>query len=88
VVVRFQGQSSLVVDQIGFTCAPLTVSRSGTSYQLALGATTVTQRAGGTGGTPFTEPCPAGQIARGTNVTVYSGIVGAFGLICGTPSLR
>jgi hypothetical protein len=89
VVVGFQGRSSLVLDQVGFICAPLTISRVGTRYSLALGSTTELTSAGGTGGTAFVEPCPDGQIARGTNVTIYgAGFVGAFGLICGMPSLR
>jgi hypothetical protein len=87
VVVGFQGRSSVVLDQVGFLCAPLTISRAGTRYTLAIGSTTATPRAGGTGGTAFVEPCPDGQIARGTNVTIYGGFVGAFGLICGTPAL-
>jgi hypothetical protein len=88
VVVEFHGQSSLVLDRVGFTCAPLTITRAGASYNLSLGATTTTTEAGGTGGSDFTEPCPTGQIARGTNTVTYTGFVNAFGIICGTPALR
>lgn len=88
VVVGFQGRALEVLYQVGFQCAPLVISRVGANYNVSVGPTTPTTRAGGTDGTAFVEPCAAGEVARGTNVTIYQGFVGAFGLICGTPSLR
>jgi hypothetical protein len=42
---------------------------------------------GGNGGGAFRDVCPAGQIAHGSNVSTFSGIVDAMGLICSAFSL-
>ncbi len=88
VVVGFRGRSGYLLDQVGFICAPLVVSTGATGFKLSIGTTTALTPAGGTGGDAFQDGCPAGQIARGSNVTIFvEGIVDAFGLMCGTPSL-
>jgi hypothetical protein len=89
VVVGFQGrESAQLLNQVGFVCAPLVISRGAAGNTITLGPTTALTRAGGTAGTTYSESCPAGQIARGTNVTIAMGIVDAFGLICAPPVAR
>jgi hypothetical protein len=86
VVVGFVGRSGIALDQVAFTCAPFDVALAGTSGSLTEGPTTTTAANGGTGGSPFTDGCPAGQIARGT--ALRSGQwVDALALVCGVPAV-
>jgi hypothetical protein len=51
-----------------------------------MGASVTLPAAGGDGGMPFEQACPAGQLARGE--ALRSGEwIDAFGLVCGTPVL-
>jgi hypothetical protein len=87
VVVGYQGRAGSYLDQVAFTCAPLVISLGAMGYQLSIGAKTTFSPSGGNGGTAFQDGCAAGQIVRGTNVTTFSNIVDAVGLICGSFSL-
>jgi hypothetical protein len=87
VVVGMRGKSGGLLDQVAFVCAPLIISSGPTGYTLSTGSTTVLTPAGGNGGTAYQDSCAAGQIARGSNVTIIQGIVDAMGLVCGTFSL-
>jgi len=87
VVVAFQGRAGTYLDQVSFTCAPLVISSTPMGYQLAIGTRTGLPPSGGNGGTAFQDGCAAGQIVHGTNVTTFSGIVDAAGVICGAFSL-
>jgi hypothetical protein len=83
VVVGIYGHSGLWVDQVGFECAPLTISQS-----LAISIGTVTQlpASGGPGGGAFGDTCPSGQVAIGSDVA--SGFfVDSIALRCATPTL-
>jgi hypothetical protein len=82
VVVGFSGRSGAALDQVAFACAPWTVSNG----VLSAGAEVTLTAAGGDGGTPYQDGCPAGQLARGSNLRSGAWI-DAFGLVCGTPSL-
>jgi hypothetical protein len=87
VVVGMRGRSGGLLDQVAFVCAPLVISSGPTGYTLSTGTTTVLTPAGGNGGTAYQDGCAAGQIARGSNVTIIQGIVDAMALVCGTFSL-
>jgi hypothetical protein len=87
VVVGMRGRAGAYMDQVAFVCAPLVVTSGASGYSLSFGSTTVLTAAGGSGGGVFDDACPAGQIARGSNISVFSGVVDRMGLVCGTPSL-
>jgi hypothetical protein len=87
VVVGMNGRSGSYLDQVAFVCAPLSMTSGPMGYSVSIGATTVLTAAGGPGGSVFQDPCPAGQIARGSNSSVFSGVIDRMGLVCGTPSL-
>jgi len=82
VVVGFSGRSGLLVDQLTFTCAPLTAAASTVGSALTVGAAKALSAVGGTGGTAFgTVTCGSGQIAN--SMTVRSGDnMDAFALAC------
>jgi hypothetical protein len=64
VLVGFGGRGGLLVDQLTFRCAPLTIAASGTGWTVAVGATTDQTAIGGNGGNAFGQAdCAAGQIA-------------------------
>jgi hypothetical protein len=85
VVTAFNGRSGTSLDQIAFGCAVLSAAVGG----VVLSAPTFLTPAGGNGGSAYSEACPAGQIARGSNTRTTSSEswVDAFGLVCGSPSL-
>jgi hypothetical protein len=86
VVVGIDGHSGSVVDQFGIECAPLTVVQSGPGFALAIGATTKLPTHGGTGGSPYDDPCPTGQVARGSMIS--SGfLIDSAALLCGLPTV-
>jgi hypothetical protein len=87
VVVGMRGRSGAYLDQVGFVCAPLAISSGPSGYTLSLGQTTALTPAGANGGSAFQDACGAGQIARGSNVTIFGSVVHAMGLVCSTPSL-
>jgi hypothetical protein len=87
VVIGFAGRSGVYLDQVGFECAPLVLSSSRAGYVVSIGAATPLTPAGGNGGTAFQDACPAGQVARGTNVAIVDQIVEAIGLSCGSPAV-
>jgi hypothetical protein len=85
-VVAVGGRAGNYVDQISFGCAPLLLSKVGATYQASVGPITWLAPVGGTGGSAFTNICPAGQVAIGSDV--HSGIIlDAFALFCATPVL-
>jgi hypothetical protein len=83
VVIGATGRSGLLVDGIRLQCAPL----AEVGGMLSAGAITTQSYVGGTGGSAFSVPCAAGQVARGTDGRTDSTYVNAFGLVCGTPAL-
>ncbi len=85
-VVTVRGRSGQFMDQIGFGCAPLTLSKVGSSYQANVGAVTSLPAVGGTGGGAYTSPCPAGQVATGSAIHADT-VLNAFSLFCATPIL-
>jgi hypothetical protein len=89
VVVGFYGRSGLGLDQVGFDCARVRVSRGDAGdYALSVD-TTISELSppnGGNGGSAFRAPCAAGQVARVANVNIEQW-VHAFGLTCSTPSV-
>jgi hypothetical protein len=85
VVVGIYGHSGLYLDQVGFKCAPLTISQNGT---FAISIETVTQLpvSGGPGGGAFGDTCPTGRVAVGSDVG--SGLfVDSIDLRCAVPML-
>jgi len=82
VVVGFSGRSGLLVDQLTFSCAPLTAAASTVGSALNVGAAKALSAVGGTGGNAFpTVSCGSGQIA--SSMTVRTGDnMDAFALAC------
>lgn len=87
IVIGFSGRSGLALDQISLECAHWVVTRA-PSGDLAVStdSTAALVAAGGDGGSAFQDGCPAGAMARGTNVRV-SDWLDAFGLVCGSPAI-
>jgi hypothetical protein len=86
IVVAFDGNSGVALDQVTFLCAPWSASSGVVGATLSMGAQVALPPVGGDGGMPFQDSCPAGQLAIGS--TLRSGQwVDAFGLVCGTPVL-
>jgi hypothetical protein len=85
VVVGEHGHSGLFVDQLGFECAPLTITSSGS---IGVDTTMVTSLPsyGGAGGGAFDDPCPAGEVARGVDISAGAW-VDSLDLRCSTPML-
>jgi hypothetical protein len=85
VVVGFSGRSGIALDQVAVACAPWTASSDTAGAPLSMGQSVTLTAAGGDGGSPYVDPCPAGQLARGS--AGQSGQwVDAFGLVCATPT--
>jgi hypothetical protein len=86
-VVGFWGRSGRSLDQVGFDCAGVRVSRS-TPFDFVLTVdTTISELSppnGGDGGNPFRALCTPGQIARTANINAGNW-VNAFALTCATP---
>jgi hypothetical protein len=89
-IMGFWGRSGRGLDQVGFDCAGVRISRSlSNDYVLAVD-TTISELSppnGGDGGMPFRTSCMPGQIARTANINAADWI-DAFGLTCATPSVR
>lgn len=85
VVVGFAGRSGADLDQVAFECAPWAVEPDG-GGGLSAGVAVTLGAAGGDGGAPYMDTCPAGLLARGS-VGRSGEWVDAFGLLCGTPAL-
>ncbi|HEY4185440.1 MAG TPA: S8 family serine peptidase [Polyangia bacterium] len=83
VVVSFAGRSGALVDQLTFTCAPLTAAASTAGSALNMGTVKALAAIGGTGGTAFTATkCATGQVA--TSMSVRTGDnMDSFSLGCG-----
>jgi hypothetical protein len=86
VVVGFSGRSGAALDQIAIACAPWTAPSDTGGAPLAMGTAATLPSAGGDGGTPYANPCPAGQLARG-GAGGSGEWVDAFELLCATPSV-
>jgi hypothetical protein len=86
-VVGFWGRSGRSLDQVGFDCAGVRVSRGASNdYVLAVN-TTISELSppnGGDGGMPFRASCMPGQIALTANINAGDWVY-AFGLTCATP---
>ncbi len=83
VVVSFAGRSGLLVDQLTFTCAPLSAAAATSGSAVNVGTGTAMSAVGGTGGAAFSAvKCPAGQMA--TSMLVREGDnMDSFSLGCG-----
>jgi hypothetical protein len=82
-VAGVRGRAGGAFDQIAIECATVTVSRSGGSYQVSVGAPAAQPAQGGSGGLPFDDPCPAGKIANGTAFRAGA-FIDAFSIDCAT----
>jgi hypothetical protein len=81
-VVAFRGRAAAEVIGLAFGCASLVLSSS--APQTSIGPVTWFPTVGGPSGTPFTDGCPNGDVATGSDV--YSQYyIDAFGLYCSTP---
>ena len=85
VVVSSYGHAGVIVDQLGFVCAGLTGTISGCTFTLAIGKTSNLDPAGGTGGTAFSDQCPAGTVAGGQSLYAEKW-VDSLGLLCSAPT--
>ena len=82
VMVGFSGRNGTLVDQLAFSCAPLTVSSAAVGTTLMAGAQTALAAIGGNGGAAFGPiNCPAGQIGSGAVVRTGTEL-DAFGMVC------
>jgi len=87
-VVGFWGRSGRSLDQVGFDCAGVRVSRNPPGDYVLAVDTTISELSppnGGDGGMPFRARCPSGQIALTANINAGPW-VDAFGLTCATPT--
>jgi hypothetical protein len=88
-VVSFNGRQGGYIDQLIFTCAPLTIGGASPNFTLSIGAPSAPLTPlGGPGGSPFANAinCPANEVAVGDTGRA-GGFIDAFGLLCSTPSL-
>jgi hypothetical protein len=86
VIIGFEGGSGSWINYLHVYCAPLTLTASGGSYTVTVGAPTrVATQLGMAGGTPFAARyCPAGQVATGI-LGAAGGAIDRFGLYCARP---
>jgi hypothetical protein len=84
--VGFEGASGSWLNSLYVYCAPLTVTQSGSSYTVTVGAPArLPTRFGSDGGVPFAARfCPAGQLAVGILGGAGSAI-DRLGLLCARP---
>ena len=92
VVVGFKGRSGDDLDQVAFECAPWIAQTSPGATtdggpSLTIGTVVTLAPAGGDGGTPYKNECPAGQLVVGDNLRSGEWI-DAFGVVCATPMLE
>jgi len=91
-ITGFTSRTGGAIDELTFSCAPLTITGTSAPFTLAVGTPMAIALLGGTGGTPAPAPidCPAGQIAVGDEGREGGGTAGAieaFGLLCARPTL-
>jgi hypothetical protein len=87
-IVGIEGRADADLRALSFICADLVVTGGPTGYELTLGSNrTVEPLMNVAGGTPFSESCRFGHLARGTSVWAGPSIQ-AFGLACSTFAVR
>jgi hypothetical protein len=87
-VVGFEGRAGPDLRALTFVCADLTATGGPPSHTVVPGSVRYVQPLMNVaGGTPFSAACPPGQLARGTHLWAGPKIQ-AFGLACGTVSVR
>jgi hypothetical protein len=86
VLVGFRGRSGALIDQLTLRCGRVVyVQDGGGGWMHQVEDVLDLDPAGGTGGSEFDQTnCPAGQVARGSNIRHGDG-VDAFGMVCATP---
>jgi hypothetical protein len=88
VVVGFGGRGGLLIDQLTFRCAPLTIAADGPGYTVTVGTPADLTPIGGNGGNPFVQAdCTAGQIATVARLRAGDSL-DAIGLGCSTLTAR
>jgi len=85
-VVAFHGRAGFDLDQVAFECAPLVLSKMGSSYRLSTGPVTSLPPEGGTTGPVFQDGCGTSQVAVGTRGH-EGAIIYDLGLLCATPAV-
>jgi hypothetical protein len=83
-IVGIHGRSGALVDQLGFECAQLTRQSDG-SVSVSSATPTVLQGFGGSGGAPYDDPCPSGEVVRGLNVSAGTWLE-SVSAVCAPPS--
>jgi hypothetical protein len=86
VVVAFHGRAGIDLDQVSFECAPLTLAKTGSTYQITTGTPTSLPPQGGPTGPTFQDGCPPDQVAVTSNVQAGQ-IIYELGLSCATLTL-
>jgi hypothetical protein len=87
VMVGFTGRSGAFLDQLVFSCAPLTAASEALGTALTPGTAAALAPVGGGGGMPFAQiACPAGQVASGSLVRTGD-YLDAVSLICSRASI-
>jgi hypothetical protein len=85
VVTAFDGRAGLYMDQLTFSCAPLSVDPQGRT--ISVGNAGPLASAGDTGGTAFADSfCPAGEVAVAAR-THENFYIDGLALVCGTPTV-
>ena len=85
VVATFAGQEGSSLDRIELRCASLTIASDGRSA--AVGTTAkVLGPHGGTGGDPFADQCPSGQVVHG-GITNFGTLIDGFRVLCAPVTL-
>ena len=86
VVIGMTGRSGDNIDRIGIGCGALSITRVASSWLLVLTPASSTDSYGGSGGSPFSFACPAGQAATGATGRAGDR-VDKFGFVCSRLSL-
>jgi hypothetical protein len=83
----FDGRSGGSVDRLQPACSTLSLAAAPanppTSFQVTTGSAMLLAAAGGTGGSAFSDRCPANQVVIGINGR-HLPEVGRFGFVCGS----
>jgi hypothetical protein len=88
VMVGFGGRGGLLIDQLTFRCAPLTIAAAGKGYTVTVGTAADLTPIGGSGGSAFVQAdCAAGQIATVARLRAGDSL-DAIGLGCSTLTAR
>jgi hypothetical protein len=85
VVLGMAGRSGALLDQLQLECAPLSIAGT-TVLSVSIGAGTLLAGKGGTAGSAFRAPCPAGQMARGQLIS-DGAVIDSLALVCGSPTV-